>query len=109
MLHDKFTVANLLTRFKPSLAQPHPSLEFIVENSISAEQKEKVLLISFACFALDVPVVLPSHVVLVLLLVLVVHLLGEVCPPLLQRGVRGKEVSHKLFPRLVHDSPDHGL
>lgn len=109
MLHNKFTVANLLAWFEPSLTQPHPSLEFIIKNSISAEQEEEVFLVSFAGFALDVPIVLSRHVVLILLLVLVVHLAGEVCPPLLQRCVRGKEVSYELFPRFVHDSADHCL
>ena len=41
------------------------------------EEKEKVLLVSFALFALDVPVVLPCHLVLILLALLVVNILNN--------------------------------
>jgi len=109
VFHNKLTVAHLLAWFEPPLAEPDPGLEFVVENSISTEQKEEVLLVALAGLALDVPVVLPGHVVLVLLLVLVVHPVGEVGPSLLQGGVGGEEVSHELLAGFVHDTTDHGL
>jgi len=93
----KLAVADLLAWFEPPLTEPNPGLEFIVEDSISTEQEEEVLLVSLTRLTLDVPVVLPGHVVLVLLLVLVLHLVGEVCPSLLQGGVRGEEVGHELL------------
>ena len=44
-----------------------PSLEFVVEESVFAEDEEVVLLVALAGLTLHVPVVLASHLVLVFL------------------------------------------
>jgi len=109
VLDDELAVADLLPGLQPPLAQSHPRLQLVVENSILSEQEEEVLLIALACLTLDIPVIFPCHLVLVLCIISVVPALVLVTPPLGQRLVRWQEVRNKLFACLVHDTPYHSL
>jgi len=78
VLDDQLAVANMLARLEPPLAQPHPRLQLVVVDSLVTEQEEEILLVALARLALHVPVVLPRHLVLVLLILLEVDLLKQV-------------------------------
>lgn len=94
---------------QPPFAQPDPRFQLVVVDATFTDDEEEVLLISLAGLALDIPVVLSEHLVLVLALLVIGDLFDEVLLPLGHRIFRREEVGHELFSRLVHDAPDHGL
>ena len=60
--------SNEFTSFsKRASSQASPSLELVVVEAVFSEDEEVVLLVALAVLALHVPVVLASHLVLVLL------------------------------------------
>ena len=60
-------------------------------------------------FALDVPIVLAEHFVVVFALFVVVPLLRKIFGAFLHRVFRGEEVGDELLARLVHHAANHGL
>lgn len=89
VLNNQLAVADLLSSFQSSLTEPDPGLQLVIIHSISTEQEEKVLLVPLASFTLNIPVILPGHLVLVLSLVLVIHTLCHIFIPLSKGLISG--------------------
>ena len=77
MLDDQLAVADVLTSLQPPLAQPYPGLQLVIEDPLLTEQEEEVLLVALAGLTLHIPVVLPRHLVLVLLVLSVIDILKQ--------------------------------
>ena len=77
MLDDQLAVADVLTSLQPPLAQPYPGLQLVIEDPLLTEQEEEVLLVALAGLTLHVPIVLPRHLVLVLLVLSVIDILKQ--------------------------------
>lgn len=109
MADDEFRVRRLLTGLESALAETNSGFQFVVEDAVFAGNEEEIFDESLGGFALDVPIVLAEHFVVVFALFVVVPLLRKIFGAFLHRVFRGEEVGDELLAGLVHDAADHGL
>lgn len=68
--------------------------------------QEIILLVAFGGLALDVPVVLPGHLVLVGVFLHVLHARSDVAASFLQRLLCRETVGHELLAAFVHHTSE---